>query len=180
VRRALGLISVRVLGTRYGLAALLAVVVLAVVGGARLLGGPGAGSAGPPPGPPEVAVQVSGADDGEAGPLPSPSPVTSPGAAAPERVAAAFASAWLDHRNVTEDRWLARLRPHATQSLADKLTGVDPAGVPAERVTGALRLLPRGESFVEAIVPVDSGTLRLLLIATDGRWFVDGVDWERA
>jgi hypothetical protein len=186
MRGAVGLIASRVLGTRYGIALLLAAVVFGVVGIGQLVGpaGPAGGGlrpdttadAGAGSG---VAVNPSAGDDGERSAPPTPQPVTSPGATAPERVAELFAAAWIDHRGVDAAGWLTRLRPYATPALADKLSGADPAGVPAERITGSARLAARGESYVEVAVPVDSGLLHLHLVGTDGRWSVDTVDWER-
>jgi hypothetical protein len=178
-----GLLGARLLRTRYGIAVVLAVVVLAVVGIARLAA-PGERPAGgirvdatadvPSP------VDPTAGDDGEVTPPPAENPVTSPGAAAPETVAMSFASAWLDHRGVDGPAWLARLRPFATAGLVEDLTDVDPVGVPADRITGTLQLIPRSSSLVEVTLPVDSGELRLRLLAENGRWLVDGVDWERA
>jgi hypothetical protein len=128
---------------------------------------------------PAVTVEPSEGDDGEGSPPPEARPVTSPGAPNPEDVATSFATAWLNHRGVDSTGWLAGLRPHATGRLAEKLSGTDPAGVPADRLAGAPQLVPHGESFVEVNLPVDSGMLRLRLIAENGRWLVDGVDWER-
>jgi hypothetical protein len=171
----------RMLGTRYGLALLAAVVVLAVVGVFR-------GVAGTQPAPRSGPVP----DAGSASPLPAddddgldttespPAPVTSPGAPSPESVAASFATAWLHSTGVTADQWRRGLKPYATDALLTKLKDTDPAGVPAERITGPAELIPRDVGLVEAVIPVDSGRLRLRLLATDGRWLVDGVDWERA
>ncbi len=174
-----GLLASRVLRSRYGIALLLAIVILAIVGAAKLFAGPARPDGGLPVGNASGIPQPTAADDGESVPLPTPTLVTSPGAAAPDQVATAFATAWVNHRGVAADRWLAGLRPYATAALAAKLAGADPATVPADRVTGPAKLIPRAESFVDAAVPVDSGTLRLRLVATGGRWFVDGVDWER-
>jgi hypothetical protein len=69
--------------------------------------------------------------------------------------------------------------PYSTGALAEKLTDVDPAGVPADRLTGEPAIIPQTESLVEVTIPVDTGRLRLQLVAPDGRWLVDGVDWER-
>lgn len=187
MRRAVGLIASRVLGTRYGIALLLAAVVFGVVGLGQLVGptdstGAGLRPDGAEAGAGSVAVSPSagrGVDDGEQAPPPTPQPVTSPGAATPEQVAELFAAAWLDHHGADPAGWLAGLRPYATPALAQKLTGVDPAGVPAERVTGPVRLAARSESYVEVTVPVDSGLLRLHLVGAGGRWLVDTVDWER-
>jgi hypothetical protein len=52
--------------------------------------------------------------------------------------------------------------------------------VPADRIVGKPTVIPHAASLVEATVGVDSGRLRLRLVAPDGKWLVDGVDWERA
>lgn len=176
-----GLLAARILRTRYGVALLLAAAVVATVGTARLLG-PAAGQPGlrfyPNVGT-AATVDPTAGDDGEASAPGTPEPTTSPGAAGPQQVTEAFVAAWLDHRDVDSATWFARLRPYLTPSLAGRLRGVDPASVPADRVTGPARLVPRAESFVEVTVPIDAGVLRLHLVATDGRWLVDAVDWER-
>lgn len=171
----------RMLFTRYGIGLLLFIVVVLIIAGARLFGGGESTTTGlrEDYGPGSTVAPTAG-DDGESSPLPEPTPFLSPGAARPERVAAAFAAAWVDHRGVSNAAWVARLEPYATPELITKLSNVDPAGVPADRVTGSVQLLPRGAQVVEAVIPVDSGTLRLRLTAPDGRWFVDGVDWGRA
>jgi hypothetical protein len=181
VRRAIEVLVTRVLRSRLGLAALLAVVVVAVLGSAKLAAGPtdGAPTVSAPRQPIETADPHAG-DDGLTSPEPPPGPATGPGTAKPMAVARAFASAWLRHRDVSADEWQAGLLPHATEDLTQRLEGVDPAGVPADRITGDLTLIPRGTDFVEVTVPVDSGRLLLRLIAPEGRWLVDGVDWERS
>ncbi|MEV4618413.1 hypothetical protein AB0J74_06795 [Asanoa sp. NPDC049573] len=94
-------------------------------------------------------------------------------------MAEAFATAWLD-REASAEAWYSALRPHVTSQLAAKLKDVDPVVVPAERLTGAATVAPQGSGLVEVSYPVDSGTLLLRLVVVDGRWLVDGVDWERA
>ncbi|MFS8478297.1 MAG: hypothetical protein FWJ93_04885 [Micromonosporaceae bacterium] len=170
----------RLLRTRYVVALLLAVAVFATVGIARLIG-PSAGPGGLRGSGVETAATVNPTtgDDGEASVPGTPSPATSPGAAGPEQVGEAFVAAWLDHRGVDPATWFSRLRPYLTPSLARRMTESDPASVPADRVTGAAQLVARSESFVEVTVPIDAGLLRLRLVATDGRWLVDVVDWER-
>jgi hypothetical protein len=173
VRRALELFTNRVLRSRYGLALLLAGTVLVILAGARLLGGDGnettvLGSS--DGGRPTATVDPTAGDDGVTSPQSPQQPVTSPGTARPQAVAEAFAAAWVHHQ-VSEQAWYGALLPHSTS---------DPAGVPADRITGEPTLVPRGATFVEVHFPVDTGVLRLRLIAPDGRWLVDGVDWERA
>jgi hypothetical protein len=67
--------------------------------------------------------------------------------------------------------------PNATQNLSEQLSDTDPADVPASRVVGRPELIPVGEGLVDAVVTVDSGKLTLRLIAPEGRWLVDSVDW---
>lgn len=182
MRRAVQLIVRGFLRSRVGLALLLAVVVLMIVGVAKVFSnsvdtGPGLIGA---PEEPIVTVSPTAPNDGLASPEAVPSPYVSPGTAAPSKVAKAFAEAWVDHRGVSADNWYAGLLPHCTENLAAKLTGVDPVVVPADRITGEPTLIPYAENVVDVAIPVDSGRLRLRLTTTDGRWLVDGVDWERA
>lgn len=182
MRRALELFTNRVLRSRYGLALVLAGIVLFILAGARLLGGDANDATrlgSPDDGRPTATVDPTAGDDGMASPPSPQQPVTSPGTAKPQAVAEAFAAAWLHHQ-VSEQAWYAALLPHSTPDLATKLSDVDPAGVPADRITGEPTLVPRGATFVEVSFPVDTGVLRLRLIAPGGRWLVDGVDWERA
>jgi hypothetical protein len=170
------------LRSRVGVAVVLAIIVLGVVGAGKLL----SDSAGAEPalnGAPDqpiVSVSTTIANDGLASPEPTPSPKISPGTAVPATVAVAFGRAWVKHRDVTAEEWYAGLLPHCTETLAKKLAGVDPAGVPADRLTGEPTLIPYADQIMEATIRVDSGILRLRMTAVEGRWLVDGVDWERA
>lgn len=172
----------RLLGTRNGIALVLCVLVLAVVGAFRGI----SGSRQPDAVAPVIATSVapsvdpSEGDDGEVEAIAgTAAPSLSAGAADPGQVATRFTTAWLKHSGVTPEAWLAGLRPHATPLLLDKLKGVDPARVPADSITGEVRVNARDAELVEASVPVDSGTVRLRLIVAKGQWRVDGVDWER-
>lgn len=182
MRRAVELLVRQGLRSRTGLALLLALIVLVVVGAAKGFSdsagsGPGLNGA---PDRPIITATPTAADDGLASPEPVPSLVSSAGTAAPATVAKAFALAWVKHDGVTPDRWYAGVLPHCTEELAGKLAGVDPATVPADRLTGEPTLVPYAESIADATIEVDSGLLRLRLTAVQGRWLVDGVDWERA
>nr|MDT0662650.1 hypothetical protein [Micromonospora sp. DSM 115978] len=182
MRRAIETLFTRLLRSRLGIALVLAVVILGIVGATRLVAGPlgsDTGVTGAPVEPIETVHPTTG-DDGVLGTGPPPAPSTSPGAAPPETVARQFATAWLDHREVTAEQWYATLLPLATAELAERLAGVDPVGVPADRLTGEPVVIPQTARLVEVTLPVDSGRLRLELVAPDGRWLVDTVDWERA
>jgi hypothetical protein len=175
--------ALRLLTGRYGIALALLVIVVAIAGGARLVSGPGSGGglvAGPAAEPPHSSIDPTAGDDSVPTPESPAPPVTSPGAPPPDQVATDFMRAWLRHDGVGAEQWRAGLTRYATAGLLDKLKGVDPAGVPAQRMTGPVSVHSRGATFVEAVVPVDSGSVRLRLLASAGRWLVDGVDWERA
>ncbi|MEV0152605.1 hypothetical protein AB0H57_02535 [Micromonospora sp. NPDC050686] len=180
MRRALEFLFTRALRSRIGVALALAVVVFGIIGAARLVSGPTDSPAGVTGGPrhPISTVDPEAGDDGATAVAEPPPPRTSPGALTPERTAERFATAWLGGGR-DADEWQAAMRPLSTPALTEKLRGADPAGVPAERVTGAPTLLPRTETTVEVTVPLDLGRLRLTLVGPDGRWLVDEVDWER-
>jgi hypothetical protein len=167
---------------RLGIAVVLTAVVLIVVGIGRALGGSdpgstslqaGSGTQAPVPAP-------SGEDDGvEGGPSVRPDePSLAPGAAEPLKVAGQFIQAWL-HSQPNTEHWHSELTPYATEALAAKLSGVDPAGVPAQRTTGDAKLIRQGAGAAAVAVPVDSGTVELRMVVVDGEWLVDGVDWSR-
>jgi hypothetical protein len=172
----------RFLGSRYILAVLLVFGIGAVVLIGRALGGPShpAGVTAGVPSAIPTAIASGQEDDGLGAPESPPGPSTSPGATLPGQLAIKFLTAWLRHTNVTSDTWFAGLKPYMTTNLAGELTGVDPAGVPATRITGSVTLIDHDVNVVEASIPVDSGTVTLRLLATDGRWLVDGVDWTRS
>lgn len=166
---------------RLGIAAVIVLVVLTAVGIGRALGGGSSGSDLPALGSETApATAPSDADDGvEGGPAVKPPEASvSAGAAEPLKVATDFLTAWL-RGDLTAAQWHDGISPYATPALADKLSGVDPAGVPAERTTGEPELIPRGAGAVAVSVPVDSGKVDLRVVVVDGRWLVDGVDWSR-
>jgi hypothetical protein len=156
----------------------LAVLVLAIIGVGRIFAGGDSNSPVVGAGSPAPLLSVNPEDeDSVISPGPPPAPTTSPGTAKPEAVAYAFAAAWADHEDVSAKAWHDRLVPNATTSLSDQLADTDPADVPASRVVGRPELVPVGEGLVDAVVTVDSGKLTLRLVAPEGRWLVDGIDW---
>jgi hypothetical protein len=182
MRRTFELAFNQLFRSRWGIAVVIAVLVLAVVGIGRVF--TGGTDRNPvltnPTAAPTISVDPKD-DDSIIISEPPPTPVkTSSGTAAPEAVAYAFASAWVDHKGMTAKKWYDGLLPHATKSLADKLSGVDPEGVPADRIVGRPALVPVGDGLIDAVVTVDNGQVKLRLVAPDGRWLVDGVDWEQS
>ena len=174
--------ALRLLGNRYGAAVALVVVIGIIVGVGKLVGGrsetpPFSGGTGNVASASPTVSQPP--DDGLDSAPPPPAPSTSPGAADPQTVATDFTQAWLNHNGVTEAQWHSAVAKYATPALSQKLAGVDPAGVPANKIAGALTITDRAQSYVDITIPLDSGALTLRLIATNGRWLVDGVDWQR-
>ena len=169
----------RIFRSRVGVAIVIVALVAAVVGIGRIFSDghsstPALGAVSPGP-----AISINPSDDDSViDSAPPPSPSTSPGRAQPEEVAYAFASAWCNHQKVTPKTWRDRLLPNATKNLADELNGVDPAGVPADHVVGRPSLVPVSTTVVNAVVTMDSGKLNLRLVAPDGHWLVDGIDWD--
>ena len=171
----------RIFRSRWGVALVLLLIVLAVVGIGRLFSGGNDNGPVLTSNSPVPAISVNPSDeDGLVSSEAPPTPVTGPGRAQPEAVAYAFASAWVDHKNVAPKTWRDQLLPNATTNLANELRGVDPAGVPADRVIGRPSLAAVGDTLVTAVVTTNSGTLSLRLVAPDGHWLVDGIDWNPA
>jgi hypothetical protein len=120
-------------------------------------------------------VDPSAGDDSEVVATPSAYPDD------PDVLATAtrFTTAWL-HTSVGAQAWHDGVARYATSTLAQSLTGVDPAGVPARRTTGPPMLILRTAEYAQVTTPLDTGTLRLDLVLRSGTWLVDGVDWDRA
>ncbi|MEU3454136.1 hypothetical protein ABZ671_11095 [Micromonospora sp. NPDC006766] len=181
MRRALEFLFTRVLRSRLGVALVIAALVFGVIGAARLVSGPNDPAAGLSirPREPISTVDPQAGDDGVLSSPAAPTPRTRPGDLSPEQAADRFTVAWLSGPGSSANEWQARLRPLSTPALTEKLTDADPERVPARRVAGQITLRPRTESFVEALIPLDNGQLRLELVAPDGPWLVDAVDWTR-
>ncbi|WP_074315124.1 hypothetical protein [Micromonospora cremea] len=181
MRPALEFLFTRVLRSRLGVALVIAVLVFGVLGAARLVSGPAdpAGGLSSRPDSPITTVDPTAGDDGAISTEAPPSPVTRPGDRTPEQTADRFTAAWIGRPGMTAEQWQAGLRPLSTAALTEKLAGVDPAGVPAEEVAGPPAVRARTETFVEVLLPLDTGRLRLELVAADDGWLVDVVDWER-
>ncbi len=181
MRRAIEFLFTRALRSRLGVALVIGVVVVGVVGAARLISHPvdsADGLSNRPDGP-ITTVNPTAGDDGLLSSATPRSPVTSPGARTPEQTAERFAVAWLGRPGMTTEEWQAGLRPLSTPALREKLTGVEPEGVPAEKVAGPPTMRERTATFVELLLPLDAGRLRLELVTSDDGWLVDVLDWER-
>ncbi|GAB1643498.1 hypothetical protein [Krasilnikovia sp. MM14-A1259] len=172
----------RIFRSRWGVALVIAALVLAVVGIGRLFsdGDDHAGAVISAASPAPALSADPKDDDSVISPDPPPSPTSDPGTAEPEAVAYAFASAWVNHQNVSAGAWHDALAPNATKDLSDELAGVNPADVPADRVLGRPTVVPVGDGLVNAVVTTNAGKLTLRLVAPDRHWLVDGIDWDSA
>ena len=95
-------------------------------------------------------------------------------------VATTFAENWIN-KNRTASAWRSALQPLSTKTLTGELAQADPISVPAERFTGPATVEVHAETSADVIFPADAGKLRLgLIFVAEGRWLVDGIDWERA
>lgn len=95
-------------------------------------------------------------------------------------VAAGFAAAWA-RSDLPASRWWPAVAAYCDEDFARSLRTVDPALVPASRVTGrpTAAQTPRdGRAVFE--VPTDAGTLTVRLAGVGGRWRVTDNDFRRA
>lgn len=107
-------------------------------------------------------------------------PVKPPPAAQAAPVVVAFAAAWA-RPDLPADAWWRGVTPMCDDGFAHSLRTVDPARVPATRVTGR-PVATQGPAGGAAVyeVATDAGTLTVALAAVDGRWVVTGNDFVRA
>lgn len=163
--------------TAIALALLILVGIVVVIG--KMIGGA------PPVTAPDSSSRLSTVDpstgnDSVVELNPSPA-ITQPSNTQPAlTVATAFAENWIN-KNRPAATWRASLQPFSTKTLTEELAEADPVTVPAERLTGPPVTQVHAETSADIIFPTDAGNLRLRLVyGTEGRWLVDGIDWERA
>ncbi len=106
-----------------------------------------------------------------------PSPTQKPTAAPPSAdalaVATAWGKAWVTHpEGTTSDKWLDGLRPYTTEEYLVEMSTVDPANIPATKVTGPPVPRQSYTSSVTANLPTDGGTIAITVIDTPQGWRV--------
>jgi len=113
-------------------------------------------------------------------PVPELSPTTLPTAAAPAaalQTVDRWAAAWVrPPEGTTAAQWLDGLRPTTTPEYLGVLAGVDPANIPATRVTGSAQAVLVARRSVRVRVPTDAVTLVVTAVDTDQGWRVSGYD----
>ena len=128
---------------------------------------------------------------------PAPAPVLSPspsatGAPAPSatpsapatkdygeaiETARSFVQAWANHHPESTKAWYAGAAQYASDQFAAKLITVDYQRVPANRITGKLRLTDTGGiGQTQVAVPTDGGMMSVALVQdSDGGWLIDDI-----
>ena len=107
-------------------------------------------------------------------------PTTLPLSSAPPaavQVAQNWAAAWANHPDgTTNQTWIAGLTPFTTPEYVGTLVGVDPANIPATRVTGPARPTEVSPRSIAVEVPTDAVTLAITVVDTEAGWRVAGYD----
>jgi hypothetical protein len=160
------------LGLRGAVVAGLAVLVLIIVGVARLSGSNDATPRYPSDLPATSTIDPTTGEDGVAAVV---SPYPDDGAV--RTAAEAFTVAWL-RSGLDAAAWIAGITPLTTESLAQSLAGVDSAAVPATHTVAGPTIVERSDDQARTSTTLDTGKLLLHLLKQGGRWLVKGVDWE--
>lgn len=104
-------------------------------------------------------------------------PTSAPPSPKALEVATKWATAWVNHpKGITSEQWLEGLEPYTTDEYLPVMSSVDPANIPAEKVTGKPVAVNSFTSSVEVDVPTDGPTLRITVVSTDDGWRVAGYD----
>jgi hypothetical protein len=107
--------------------------------------------------------------------LPSPpqKPTSAPPADDALKVATSWGKAWVKHpKGTTAETWLDGLAPYTTEEYLVEMATVDPANIPATKVTGPPVPRQSFTSSVTANLPTDGGTIAITVIDTPQGWRV--------
>ncbi len=137
-----------------------------------------------------TTTSVTATTPGVAAPVPTSNlptrlsaPLATPTTAAPNgdavRVAKEWAAAWVDHpAGITSDQWLAKLKPFTTEEYLPVMASVDPANIPATKVTGEPVVGTSYTSSVQLTIPTDGPKLAITVVNTNAGWRV--ADYDQA
>ncbi|QSB05505.1 hypothetical protein [Natronoglycomyces albus] len=89
-------------------------------------------------------------------------------------VAVAFAQQWSQWEGRTSQQWTESMRPFITAELSELLREVDPTQVPANNIEDDPEV-----TDTHVRIPMDTGQLTVTVINRDGVWRVSAIDWER-
>ncbi|MFJ9783372.1 hypothetical protein ACIRSS_27605 [Amycolatopsis sp. NPDC101161] len=153
----------------------------------KVVGKPQA-KASPTTGTPTTSVTAT--PPGVAAPVPTSNlptrlsaPLATPTTAAPNgdavRVAKEWAAAWVNHpAGITSEQWLAQLKPFTTEEYLPVMASVDPANIPATKVTGEPVVGTSYTSSVQLTIPTDGPKLAITVVNTNAGWRV--ADYDQA
>ncbi|SBT40689.1 hypothetical protein GA0070621_1029 [Micromonospora narathiwatensis] len=102
------------------------------------------------------------------GVLPARSTAADPAAVA---TATRFVARWA-RSDLPTAQWRADVRLYAVPGYADLLDTVDPANVPATRITAPGRIVTATQERAEVDVGTDAGVLRVVCVRDGQRWLV--------
>jgi hypothetical protein len=161
------------------LVTVLVVGVIAVVVAVALPNAPQrGGSAATPPSQATLTPSQSSASSSTATTrltAPLETPTSAPPAPEALQVAKAWATAWVNHpAGITSQQWVKGLAPYTTDEYLPVMNSVDPANVPASRVTGEPTAKVSYTSSAQVLVPTDGGELEISVIRTPAGWRVAG------
>jgi hypothetical protein len=108
-------------------------------------------------------------------------PLKSPTSAPPNsdalRVAKAWATAWVNHPpGTTNAQWLDGLRPYTTDEYLPQMSTVDPANIPATKVTGEPATTQSYTSSMDVQISTDGPKLAITVVSTAAGWRVARYD----
>jgi len=104
---------------------------------------------------------------------PPENPTSAPPAPAALDVADSWAKAWVNHPvGVSNEDWLAGLRPFTTEECLTEMSSVEPGNISATKVTGEPAATKSFTSSVEVTIPTDDGNLLITVIDTPDDWRV--------
>jgi hypothetical protein len=104
---------------------------------------------------------------------PPETPTSAPPSDAALEAADSWARAWVNHpEGVTNDQWLAELRPFTTEEYITEMATVEPGNIVATEVTGEPTAVESFTSSVKVEVPTDDGDLLITVIDTPDGWRV--------
>jgi hypothetical protein len=100
-------------------------------------------------------------------------PTSAPPDPAAMDVADSWAKAWVDHpEGVTNEDWLADLRPFTTEEQLTEMATVEPGNIGATKLTGDPEVVESFTSSVKVKLPTDDGGLLITVIDTPDGWRV--------
>ncbi|MER6877948.1 hypothetical protein ABT279_48150, partial [Amycolatopsis sp. NPDC000673] len=108
-------------------------------------------------------------------------PLVTPTSAPPSpeavNVARQWANAWVRHpAGISNADWLNGMRGLTTDEYLPVMSTVDPANIPATKVTGDPTVTQSYSSSVKVVVPTDGPKLSITVVQTSAGWRVSDYD----